>query len=267
MRKTEAILSFSIVLLASCTAFTPTSEDFPLDNKPRIVVAVIDSGIKDSLKDANFVCKTGNKDFTNTGLNDSHGHGTHISGLIDQYAKDIVFGENHSTIKSLLNKKIDYCQLILKYWDPIADDQNLEREIAALRYAITMKVDIINFSSGGDFYSVEEHEVIKEALDAGIKIVVAAGNGKSGEKGHDISVSEKHYYPACDDTRLTIVGNTDEHGNVAFTSNFGSVVNAWEIGTQRLSLSTPKLAIYMTGTSQATAVRTGKIVHEMLSHP
>src|SRR5690606_17888997 len=87
-----------------------------------IIIAVIDTGISDKLKDGKFLCKMGHKDFTGTGLNDVHGHGTHVSGLIHQ----------HAAKTADWNKSANYCQVILKYWDPNQTDGNpLQQELAA----------------------------------------------------------------------------------------------------------------------------------------
>ena len=69
-----------------------------------LVVAVIDTGIDAQAFNRHVLCKTGHKDFTGTGIQDRHGHGTHISGLIDQYAKSIFLGKdkNYKEIKKEL---------------------------------------------------------------------------------------------------------------------------------------------------------------------
>jgi len=79
-------------------------------------IAVIDTGISlDRIQDASL-CKTGHKDFTGYGLNDNHGHGTHIYGLIDQYAKNIKLKTN-SDVALLSKTSVSYCQIIIKFYD------------------------------------------------------------------------------------------------------------------------------------------------------
>ena len=255
MKKTKVILALSTILFASSICIA----------KP-IIVAVIDTGIASDLKGANFLCKMGHKDFTGTGIEDHHGHGTHISGLIDQYAKDIVFKspfkirENTNTIEKLLSTKIDYCQVIIKYYDPAAKVDN-NRYVKALQYAINLKVDIINYSGGGTNYVKEEEFLIKKALRMGIKVVVAAGNEYS-----NIDKSGKCYYPACLDPRLYVVGNLSENLSRTPSSNYGTKVNTWLVGTNKMSLLPDHRIGRMTGTSQSAAVKTGMMVHEMLGH-
>lgn len=239
-----AILSISVPVLAQA--------------KKPIIVAVIDTGITDDLRNASFLCKTGHKDFTNTGLTDRHGHGTHVSGIIDQNVKGIKLNSFHD-IPKLLLESANYCQVILKYFDP-KSFSNGYNEVRAINYAVDIHVDVINISAGGNDYSKDEDVAIKRALQAGIKIVVAAGNEKS-----DISLRGKHFYPASLSPKLIIVGNLDSNNGIAPSSNYGSDVNSWEYGTNVISLAGAKRVATMTGTSQACAVKSGKIVREMLS--
>lgn len=266
--KTVAILSGLIFTsMAFSSVIDPTQ--VPPINKPvtkpiivrkykKVMVAVIDTGIDSALMTDNSVCEGGHKDFTGTGLHDTHGHGTHISGIIDQYAKDFLI-RNDKSPSDLSKISADYCQIIIKYYDsrmPLT--KTLDNTIKAFRWAIDHNVDIINYSGGGEDPSPREKKVIIEALNKGIKIVSAAGN-----EHHDID--KVKYYPAMYDKRIYIVGNlVNKHSRqIASTSNRGKSVNAWEVGTNTFS-RLPGGFGYMSGTSQATAVKTGKLVREML---
>ena len=165
------------VLLLSQQAIAAAKFVGPLPKEKRIKIAVIDTGIADYLaNNGKLLCKTGSKDFTHTGLNDTHGHGTNVVGLIDQYAKDMPMDEGF-TEQQILNVDADFCFIVLKYFDPRAPGQdNLKNEILALKHAISMNVDIINFSGGGTEKSEQESALIRQALDKKIIVVVAAGN-------------------------------------------------------------------------------------------
>lgn len=208
-----------------------------------LTVAVIDTGI-DSISNKKL-CKKGHKSFVSRlpdALSDENGHGTHVAGLIVKNAGDA-----------------DYCLVAMKYYSwrnsPQVNFQNFK---AALRYAINIKVDYINISGGGGNPDREEFELIQAALKKKIKVIVAAGN-----EDHDLS-AHCDYYPACYDPKIVIVGNLQSTSNSTLTrspsSNYGSNVNRWEIGTELESdLPGGKLGT-MTGTSQATAVATGKMI-------
>lgn len=228
-------------------------------NADPIKIAVIDTGISPEVK-AKIGCSSGHKDFTGRGLDDVHGHGTHVSGLIDQYAKDKIFPK--VTVEKLLSTKADYCQIFLKFFHKRGDTvpDVLESEKKAFKYAIDLKVDVINFSGGGEYFDLEEKLIIKEALDKGIIVVVAAGND-----GRNLSVNG-HYYPAMYDSRLFVVGNLQSTSKISKSSNYGVHVNVWNLGENMISLSHESLTklATMSGTSQATAIVSGKIIKQKM---
>jgi hypothetical protein len=81
----------------------------------KIVVAVVDTGLDPELMNDSSICPDGHKDFTGQGLQDINGHGTHISYLIDQYAKNFILLKDGDSSK-LKSIKSNYCQIILKYY-------------------------------------------------------------------------------------------------------------------------------------------------------
>ena len=232
-----------------------------------LVVAVIDTGIDAQAFNRHVLCKTGHKDFTGTGIQDRHGHGTHISGLIDQYAKSIFLGKDKNYKERFAKEQINYCQVILKFFDTDSSKSTVNAPKAvvdAIKWATKLHVDVINYSGGGQEPSLEERAAVMDALKQGITIVAAAGNE------HDYLDDQHHsYYPAMYDKRIIAVGNwqNDTLGRSP-SSNWGPRVNAWEVGTNVISFCPGKDSYcYMSGTSQATAVRTGKIVRKMLKLP
>jgi subtilisin family serine protease len=238
--------------------------------KPKtLTVAVIDTGID---KQNTHLCKFGHKSFSDSDpfpLNDNHGHGTHVAGLIEQNAGGGA-----------------YCLVSIKFHDPHGTGkQNLDNFVKAIRYAINIKVDFINISGGGDSADLREHSLIVKALNNGIKVVVAAGNEASNLE------TKCNYFPACYDQRLVVVGNLENNSDISYrsrvvyrfnevsewhnfgasnthrspSSNYGYPVNRWEIGTNVTSNLPNGKSGEMTGTSQATGVATGKLIKERLS--
>lgn len=203
-------------------------------------IAVIDTGL--DLKDSRFkLCYDGHKDFTGDGLKDTNGHGTHIAGLIQQYA-----GSK------------GYCLVILKFFARGATaQQNISREIEAIKEAARLKVDIINLSISGAAFSKEEYEALKAIPQT--PVLVAAGND-----GKDLNVTS--FYPASYNLANIIpVGALDHKGKDRLkSSNYGKIVLTWEIGENVKSTFPNGFSGYMTGTSQATAVATGKLVNKSL---
>ncbi|MES2855531.1 MAG: S8 family peptidase [Bdellovibrionota bacterium] len=240
----------------------------------RIVVAVIDTNHPDLIKnlwenpkevvngiddDANgFIDDVHGWNFVDgtSDLSDRHGHGTHIAGII---------GANGPSLQGV---SPDVSIMVLKYFDPEAPNQNpLINTIKAIRYAVAMGADVINYSGGGLTSSREEYEAIREANEAGILFVAAAGNEKSNS-------DRKPYYPADYDLpNVLSITAIDSDSQVLPSSNWGEVtVDLSAPGKDIFSTLPGKAHGYMTGTSQATAFATGvavlvKAAHRELNTP
>jgi len=219
-------------------------------DKKEVVVAVIDTGIDLThpfLKN-NIYIPVGAVSKTNFGMDfskkaefknqpqDNHGHGTHVSGII----------------KSVFPKvKI----LALKYYNQNATGiDNLNSTIEALKYAVEMKVDIINYSGGGPEPSTEEAKILKLAEAQGILVVAAAGNEES-----DIDIEKNSYYPASYGLSniITVTAHAKDLSLLA-SSNYGKKAVDISAPGHRIksALQNSRLGT-LTGTSQATAFVTG----------
>lgn len=211
----------------------------------KMTVAVIDTGLDKSVVDLysepndswyeKGICKYGHKSFANS-LYDDNGHGTNISGLIHKYAEGA-----------------DYCQVIITYYEPHSD-YNAENMIKAIEHAVNIKVDVINISGGGIEGIPEEKAAIKRALDAGIVVITAAGNeGKSYD--------EQGYYPALYYPEIIVVGSKNRAGDRLPSSNYSNKkeIDYYENGFEEVGVYGRPL----TGTSQATAIRTGKEIRRI----
>ena len=204
-------------------------------------VAIIDTGL--DLKDRRFsahICNDGHHwDFVkNKSVEmDFHGHGTHIAGLIWAHSEDS-----------------NYCLLIYRYYDSGTDGRNnLYREIDAIKQAIKDGATVINISGGGPFKSTEECKIIAESPNT--TFVLAAGND-----GLNIDPPGGYYPASCGSSNIVAVGSIDKYGKRDLWSNYGKTVTAWENGMHVIStLPNDKMGT-MSGTSQATAIRTGKII-------
>lgn len=202
---------------------------FSHKEKP-IRVGVLDTGIDLSSESAKHLCfKNSYYDFTGDGIEDKIGHGTFVSNLIVDNARDA-----------------NFCLVIYKYYSGHATDQeNMERSNLALQKAIKDKVDIINYSGGGTEFSLEERNLISNFPGA---FITAAGND-----GMELGIDDYNYYPAGYGLKNVLaVGALNKDGTKKLTSsNYGDIVRAWEIGDYG----------NWKGTSMATAVETGKVVY------
>ena len=190
----------------------------------------------------------------NHDLTDNHGHGTHIAGIIGAEA-----GNKIGIAGVAPNVSI----MCLKYFDPkVAKTDNLKNTIAAIRYAVKMKVDVINYSGGGTEYSPEERAAIEEAEKAGILFVAAAGNERSN--------SDKFKYYPADYGLSNIISVTaiDQKTQVLASSNYGvETVDLAAPGHDIISTFPDNSYGKLTGTSQATAFVTGAAVLVMAAKP
>jgi thermitase len=195
------------------------------------------NGFIDDISGWNFVAN-------NNDLTDNHGHGTHISGIVGAE------GGNGIGISGVSPKVSLMC---LKYYDPKSGGgDNLKNTIRAIRYAIQMGADIINYSGGGLEYSAEEYQAVKAARDAGILFVAAAGNEYSNS-------DKSHYFPAN--------YSLDNIVSVTAINQSAQVLKSSNYGIQTVHIAAPGENIFstlpgakygvMTGTSQATAFVSG----------
>ena len=195
------------------------------------------NGFIDDVHGWNFVS-------SNNKLDDNHGHGTHIAGII---------GAEAGNKKGISGISPQVSLMILKYYDPkVPNTDNLKNTIESIKYAVKMGAHIINYSGGGTEFSQEEHDAVASAEKKGILFVAAAGNEKSN--------SDKfHYYPA--DYKLkNIISVTaiDPTTEVLSSSNYGvETVDIAAPGQNILSCLPNNSYGLMTGTSQATAFVTG----------
>lgn len=195
------------------------------------------NGFIDDVHGWNFVAN-------NNKLDDNHGHGTHISGIIGAVAGNQKGISGISPQVSIMS---------LKYFDPkVPNTDNLKNTISAIKYAIQMGAHIINYSGGGTDFSQEEHDAVAIADKKGVLFVAAAGNERSNSDKH-------HYYPA--DYKLkNIISVTaiDPTTEVLASSNYGvDTVDIAAPGQNILSCLPHNSYGLMTGTSQATAFVTG----------
>jgi subtilisin family serine protease len=201
-----------------------------------IRIAVVDTGL--DLTDARFkghLCAYGHKDFTGEGLDDTNGHGTHIAGLIQKYAG--ISGK--------------YCMVIIKYYG--SRYNNVLNELNAVKYATTLGVDFVNLSEGGPARLKVEEELIAQTRNT--KFIAAAGNN-----GADLDIPGMEFYPASYNLPNLIAVGSDSP-----SSNHGSRVTAIERGDSVMSYTPNGGFGVMSGTSQAAAIHTGKLVRKCLS--
>ena len=164
---------------------------------PKIIVAVIDTGIHTKhpcLKNSLWInpkeIPNNKKDDDNNGfiddvhgwnfvdnnndVQDYHGHGTHISGIIAAQ------GKTASSANCRLIGVAPHVRIMtLKYFSAKADNNNIENTVKAIDYARNNGASIINYSGGGPGENLKELAAISKAADKNIIFIAALGNDGS----------------------------------------------------------------------------------------
>jgi subtilisin family serine protease len=218
-----------------------TAEGVETRNK----VVVLDTGYgfkRKGLKDN--LCLKGHKDFSKEksikvkGIKDRipldyHGHGTNVAGLIEKYAG-----------------KTNYCLIIVKY--DYSGVNAVPSYLKALKYSTEVNAKLINISGGGRYADDSETRYIKNYLDSGGIVVAAAGNNATKLGTHS------KFFPAMSDERVISVGSLSPKLGISSFSNSGPHVKVWEQGERQ-----EVYGITLSGTSQAAAIHTGKLIRRM----
>jgi subtilisin family serine protease len=194
------------------------------------------NGYIDDVHGWNFVTNS-------SAIEDQHGHGTHIAGIIAGY---------DPRTKTLTGVAPQARLMVLKYYDPLGTPEfNVRNTVQAIRYAVRMGAAIVNYSSGGPEPSFQEEMAIREAQLKNVLFVAATGNDGS-------NLSVRPFFPAGYGlSNILSVTAHDPERRVLASSNFGSSVDLAAPG-QSIRSTLPGGAYgFMTGTSQATAFVTG----------
>ena len=203
------------------------------------VVAVIDTGVEQShncFKDTNKnsrVLDNRPKDIVPhpNSEGEDKWHGTHVAGIIAMNTPD--------------NIKIKPYNFYYYYFNnlPSGTKTSLSGEI---KQAITDEVDVINISLYQKITATDKGSAVSQAIDdaveAGIPVVVCAGNKNEDASG---------YYPAAFDSVITVAASTSSDG-IRSTSNYGECVDITAPGQSIYSAVPGNTYESHSGTSMAT---------------
>ncbi len=174
---------------------------------------------------------------------DTHGHGTHIAGIVGGSAGNGLGTQGVCPTVSLMG---------LKYYDNGgAGYNNLTNTVRAIEYAIANGAQIINYSGGGADPAASEKAAVAEAQKKGVLFIAAAGNdGRNNDR--------RPYFPASYPLDNIIgVASINKFERLLPSSNFGKSVHVAAPGLMILSTLPGAKFGTMSGTSQATAFVTG----------
>ncbi len=174
-----------------------------------VVVGVIDSGIDSKHPDLKGVF-VDEQSFTSGPVQDTSGHGTHVSGIIAAVTNNGVGISGTCQSRKLIS---------LKALDPYSASGYYR----AIRHATDNSVQVLNLSLGGGHDRTEEL-LIRRALRHGVIVVAAMGNEGSSLPS----------YPAAIKNVIS-VGATNETDGLANFSNTGRHINLVAPGVNILS--------------------------------
>lgn len=175
--------------------------------------------------------------FSDTGdAKDDNGHGTHVAGTIGAVG-------NNGTGVTGVNWSVSI--MSLKFMSSNGSGY-LSDAIEAMNYATMMRttygvnVRVANCSWGGSSFSSAMETAIQAANDAGILVVVAAGNSSSN---NDATAQ----YPANYDNVISVAASTKTNTLASF-SNYGSTT---------VDIAAPGVSIYSTVLNNSYAYYSG----------
>lgn len=207
-----------------------------LGRETRKIVAVVDTGLPKDEAAKPYLCEK-QYDITGYGVEDRHGHGTNVVGLIAK----------------TLNPKT-HCITMIKWYhsnfEYNNDKTHLSRTAKYMQILKKLNPVIVNMSLEGAGYDAVEYEGIKALLKSGSKVIVAAGND-----GMNLSESCT-VYPACyalNNKNYHVVGSMD-----FFRSNYRGPITNIMPGANQCGI----FGYCLTGTSQATANYTASLLKE-----
>lgn len=223
---TSAVNSMDMNVSQSLNSSTMNTTTPALD----AVIGIIDTGIDLTNPDLNVVNNITFVPGTTNG-NDENGHGTHVSGIA------AAIDDGDGVVGVAPGADLWAIRVL-----DASGSGSTASVLSGINYAIenANKLDVINLSLGGSA-SVAENTAIKRAVDAGITVVVAAGNS------HDDAIN---YSPASAPEAITVSALADSDGkcggegpsttrgdddSFATFSNFGDVVDIMAPGVNILS--------------------------------
>ena len=195
----------------------------------KVKVAVFDTGISNH-EDLTISGGVSFVDYTDS-YSDDNGHGTHVAGTI-------AANNNKIGVVGVAPDAEIYAVKILDN----SGKGSYSGIISALEWAIDNDIEIINMSLGSSQFSSVLHDAVKQAVDAGIIIVAAAGNQGEGE--------DTVLYPAKYPEVVAVGALTEQYKAAAFSSR-GLGLNIVAPGLSVLSTLNDGDYAAMSGTSMA----------------
>jgi subtilisin family serine protease len=227
------------------TLSNATADVNGVDQRVDIGVAVLDTGISLGHQDLNIAGGYNCMSTNQSAYNDGHGHGTHVAGTIG--ALDNTFGvvgvapgTRLYAVKVFNDSGSGSLSTLICGFDWVTANSHII-DVTNLSGAATGS-DRGNCGFGFWWNQDALHQAVCATYDAGVTIVVAAGNNS-----RDASNTVPAAYP-----QTIAVGATTQNNDRAFFSNFGPRVDIYAPGVNILSTVGDNAYGNKSGTSMAS---------------
>lgn len=204
-------------------------------NNNNVDVYVLDTGVEISHQEFPNGQASWGANFVDSVNLDCHGHGTHVASTVAGSTVGIAKGAR------IIGVKVLGCDGSGSYSGIIQAISWVVSE-----YQRTGRLSVINMSLGGGS-SEAVKTAIREAFNAGVYVVVAAGN----------SNDDACYYSPANAPEAITVGATDNSDNKAWFSNWGSCVDVYAPGACLWAAYPGNTYTSMCGTSMASPIAAG----------
>jgi len=140
----------------------------------------------------------------------------------------------------------------------------------SIKYAVDNGADIINLSLGGQWfwYDTKNDAAIQYAVDRGVIVVIAWGNGDQFLTWQGIDTTFNKIWPVCNEqnpsdvigvSALSVYSDKSENGSLTDWSNFGECTDISAYGESIVTLNTSGGYSVIDGTSFAAPIIAGVI--------
>ncbi|KAF4432691.1 putative endopeptidase K [Fusarium austroafricanum] len=196
-------------------------------------VYVLDSGVRITHNEFSGRAVWGANFISGSPNTDEFGHGTHVAGTIGGKTYGVAKNSKIYAVKVLDKTGSGSMSIII---------QGLQWAVNDAKARGIANKAIVNMSLGG-YYTAAANDAVKAATDAGLTVVVAAGNSND---------DSSYYSPASAPSAIT-VGAVDAVNYRTQWSNYGSPVDIFAPGSGILSSwhLSDSASRYLSGTSMA----------------
>lgn len=172
---------------------------------------------------------------------DNHGHGTHCAGTVGSDSYGVAKSANIIGVKQMNDNGSGPWSAYVDAVDWVAAQPGSKK--------------LLSLSLGGGCCNSAVEEATNAAIDAGVSVVVAAGNSD-----RDACLDIPASFPRC-----ITVGASDVGDETASFSNYGDCVDIYAPGVSILSTATGGGTAIMSGTSMACPHMAGLVARYMSS--